>query len=65
MSPGVQARSGKNPDPTAHCGIGTADQHGQSFGVRLRGGRDEREYAMWLLIAEQWAKALGTTGDQL
>ena len=34
-------------------------------GVHLRGGRDEREYAMWLLIAEQWAKALKTTGEQL
>jgi hypothetical protein len=34
-------------------------------GVRLRGGRDEREYAMWLLIAEQWAKALKITGEQL
>ena len=32
---------------------------------RLRGGRDEREYAMWLLIAKQWAKALRITGDQL
>jgi hypothetical protein len=34
-------------------------------GVRLRGGRDEREYATWLLIAEQWAKALRITGEQL
>jgi hypothetical protein len=34
-------------------------------GVRLRGGRDEREYAMWLLIAEQWAKALRITSDEL
>ena len=34
-------------------------------GVRLRGGRDEREYAMWLLIAEQWARALKITGEQL
>lgn len=34
-------------------------------GVELRGGRDEREYAMWLLIAEQWAKALNIAADQL
>jgi hypothetical protein len=34
-------------------------------GVRLRGARDEREYAMWLLIAEQWSKALKIPGDQL
>ena len=34
-------------------------------GVRLRGGRDEREYATWLLIAEEWAKALKITSAQL
>jgi hypothetical protein len=33
--------------------------------VRPRGGRDEREYAMWLLIAEQWARALKITGEEL
>jgi len=33
--------------------------------VRLRGERDEREYAMWLLIAGQWAKALKITSEQL
>jgi hypothetical protein len=38
---------------------------GEHAGVRLRGGRDEREYAMWLLVAEQWAKTLRITGDQL
>ncbi|MDQ2894963.1 MAG: hypothetical protein M3Y09_04875 [Actinomycetota bacterium] len=34
-------------------------------GIRLRGGRDEREYAMWLLIVEQWAKALKLTSEQI
>lgn len=34
-------------------------------GIRLRGGRDECEYAMWLLIAQQWATAMKITGEQL
>lgn len=34
-------------------------------GVRLRGGRDEREYAVWLLLAEQWAHSLGVSPEQL
>jgi len=37
----------------------------QHAGVRLRGRRDECEYALWLLIAEQWAKKLRITGSQL
>jgi len=34
-------------------------------GVHLAGGRDEREYAVWLLLAEQWASALGVSSDHL
>ena len=33
--------------------------------IRLRGGRDEREYARWILVAEQWAGALGIAVDVL
>jgi hypothetical protein len=34
-------------------------------GLNLAGGRDEREYAVWLLVAEHWARALRVRGDQL
>jgi hypothetical protein len=34
-------------------------------GVSLGGRRDEREYAVWLLVAEQWSSALGIASDQL
>ena len=34
-------------------------------GVTLRGGRDEREYAVWLLLAEQWARSLGVSRVEL
>jgi hypothetical protein len=34
-------------------------------GVELRGRRDEREYAVWLLLAEQWAAELRLPADRL
>ena len=37
----------------------------QHAGVCPRGGRDEREYAVWLLVAEQWAAALKIAVDEL
>jgi hypothetical protein len=33
--------------------------------VWLGGRRDEREYAVWLLVAEQWSSSLGVASDQL
>jgi hypothetical protein len=41
------------------------DWLGQHAGVHLAGRRDEREYAVWLLLAEQWASALGLSPEKL
>ena len=34
-------------------------------GLHLRGRRDEREYAVWLLLAEQWASAVRLSPEML
>lgn len=37
----------------------------QHAGVHLAGRRDEREYAVWLLLAEQWGSAAGVPPEKL
>jgi hypothetical protein len=42
-----------------------ADWLANHAGLRLRGQRHERDYATWLLAADQWARDLGVPSDRV